>query len=79
MSKVKEGLIFLGFVIVLVGAFFSIMRLTSSKAHQEVSPTVSKKQDRVKAKKVPNISLYALGDSLTHGVGDTSNRGGYVY
>ena len=79
MSKVKEGLIFLGVVLVLVGAFFSIMRLTSSKAHQEVSPTVSKKQDRVKAKKVPSISLYALGDSLTHGVGDTSNRGGYVY
>lgn len=79
MAKFKEGLIFSGVVLILVVVFFSIMKLTTGQNHQEIKQAVSTKSTKVKASKPQKLALFALGDSLTHGVGDTTNKGGYVY
>lgn len=35
--------------------------------------------NQTKTQRVTALKLVALGDSLTHGVGDTTNKGGFVY
>ncbi|MCP0886151.1 SGNH/GDSL hydrolase family protein [Ligilactobacillus sp. WILCCON 0076] len=76
MKKIKEGAIFFTVVVVLIGVFFVAMNIISPQTHQEVDRNKTTQKSKTTIKK---IKLVALGDSLTHGVGDTTNRGGYVY
>ncbi len=66
-------------LLVSVGAF-SLLKCTVS-THNEVDLEKSDTAKAASSKKVPkqDISLVGLGDSLTHGVGDPENKGGYVH
>ena len=66
-------------LLVSVGAF-SLLKCTFS-THNEVDLEKSDTAKAASSKKVPkqDISLVGLGDSLTHGVGDPENKGGYVH
>lgn len=50
---------------------------------QTTQPTASSqkinKHKKKKETKLERLNVVSLGDSLTHGVGDTTKRGGYVY
>ena len=75
MKKFKEGLVFSGIVLLLVGIFLGVMKVMFASPAPVAIPTTKKHQPTPPQK----VKLCAVGDSLTHGVGDTTNKGGYVY
>lgn len=75
MKKFKEGLVFSGIVLLLVGIFLGVMKVMFASPAPVAIPTAKKHQPTPPQK----VKLCAVGDSLTHGVGDTTNKGGYVY
>lgn len=80
MKKAKSLLIFLGVVLLVSVGAFSLLKCTVS-THNEVDLEKSDTAKAASSRKVPkqDISLVGLGDSLTHGVGDPENKGGYVH
>lgn len=85
MKKIKSGLYFLIVLLVAVIAVYCIWQLifriekpAASQHNVAAISSVEKSSSSVKKKKTKNIKLVALGDSLTQGVGDPTNRGGYV-
>lgn len=72
MKHLKSSLIFIVSLVCLTLVFLGGLFLFF-KPHQELSSNFASPQ------KEKRISLVAIGDSLTHGVGDTTNKGGYVY
>ncbi|MFT8824415.1 MAG: SGNH/GDSL hydrolase family protein [Liquorilactobacillus mali] len=66
----------LGLIFYLVLSFaFGSNNIKVNKAADSSSKQVARKQTKQKK----NIKLVALGDSLTQGVGDSTNKGGYVH
>lgn len=74
-SVVKYLLTLVVLVLVIFGGFVFLGGHQSGKQEMVSSARTSKKRSPIKK----HIRLVALGDSLTHGVGDTTGRGGYVY
>lgn len=64
----------LGFLIITIGSFF-IFSLIIPKAPSRLTPD-KKVENAVEIKK--QLRLVSIGDSLTAGVGDETQRGGYV-
>lgn len=86
MKKITEVGKFLLTLLVLSGIFFVIFYIVfrPKQQQQQLPQPTASSQQTVKHKKVTDprikkLNLVGLGDSLTHGVGDTSQRGGYVY
>lgn len=71
MKHIKSGLLFLvslvGLTLVFLGIFLAL-----SKPHQELKSNAT-------TPRIKKLNLVAVGDSLTHGVGDQTHKGGYVW
>ena len=75
----KKIVLLWSLVAILIGAI--TLTTINSKKNISKSNEVQLKRTRknVKAVKVSKIKLVGLGDSLTYGVGDQTNKGGYVH
>lgn len=63
----------------LTGLFYIGLDKLANKKLPVSNNETSKKIKNEKKQKKPKVNLVALGDSLTQGVGDTTQNGGYVY
>lgn len=83
MKKITEIGKFILSLLVLSGIFLGIFYLLARPQNQPFrSEPTSHQVNKHKNKQDPKLdqlNLVGLGDSLTHGVGDTTERGGYVY
>lgn len=75
MKKIKQLLIMLLVVVVSGGAIYLILNRVIQSPHFQTKASSTKTVKKV-AKK--DVQLTAIGDSLTYGVGDATNSGGYV-
>lgn len=86
MKKLGKIAVFIGCIIGVAAVFYFILQLTIGPKHNtsstsSVTTTKTTKKavtKQVKVEKKQNLKLVALGDSLTFGVGDTTEKGGYV-
>ena len=76
MNKLKESELlrsFAGFFLLFL-LFVGILIFIVPSSHQS-----SKISDKIRSVKKEKVTYVAIGDSLTQGVGDSSNQGGDVY
>ena len=75
MNKLKESELlrsFAGFFLLFL-LFVGILIFIVPSSHQS-----SKISDKIRSVKKEKVTYVAIGDSLTQGVGDSSNQGGFV-
>ena len=80
MKSIKKIAAFVGCIVGVAAVFYLVLQLVLPQK-QELDPVkkVTAKVERATTKKAkPTLTLTALGDSLTFGVGDTTDKGGYV-
>ncbi|GAJ25533.1 lipase/acylhydrolase [Liquorilactobacillus sucicola DSM 21376 = JCM 15457] len=79
MLYLKKTLTIVAVFAILTCFFYVGLNKLASKSlpHSDVGTT--KKTQTDKKLEQPKVNLVALGDSLTQGVGDTTQNGGYVY
>lgn len=67
----------------LVAILIGVITLTTINSKKNISKSnevqIKSTRENVKAVKVSKIKLVGLGDSLTYGVGDQTNKGGYIH
>ncbi|WP_057908503.1 SGNH/GDSL hydrolase family protein [Latilactobacillus graminis] len=80
MKKARQILIDLGLFIGVILGVFIIWQLFMPRPNQIQKTVISTRtsQKRINTKKQKTLQLVAIGDSLTHGVGDESHKEGYV-
>lgn len=76
MKKSKKIAVFLGVFLALAAVFYFALQPKTNSALKTNTTTKTAISKATKQKK--KITLTAVGDSLTYGVGDTTNKGGYV-
>ena len=80
MKAIKKIAAFVGCIVGVAAVFYLVLQLVLPQK-QDLDPVkkVTAKVERATTKKAkPTLTLTALGDSLTFGVGDTTDKGGYV-
>ncbi len=76
MKRIHQNLKGIIFALVLALCFFLLLSMKIPKAAPLLSQSKSKVERSDSQKEV--LRLVAIGDSLTEGIGDTTNSGGYV-
>lgn len=71
MKKIKFGLGVIIVVALILGGGYAYVHYNHA-SHQQTATSTPRKVEK------KNVTLVALGDSLTHGQGDEDNQGGYV-
>jgi len=80
LKKTRQLLIDLGILVGAIVIVFVIWQLLTPKPKQVTNATEKTAQTESVQASQPKqtLQLVAIGDSLTHGVGDETNKGGYV-
>ncbi|KRL01215.1 SGNH/GDSL hydrolase family protein [Liquorilactobacillus capillatus] len=79
MLYIKKVFTLIAVLVVLTCLFYVGLNKLASKESRPFNNRVTQKKTTPKKLTPPKVRLVALGDSLTQGVGDTTQNGGYVY
>ncbi|KAF1304794.1 MULTISPECIES: SGNH/GDSL hydrolase family protein [Enterococcus] len=73
--KIMKGIIHLLLVVIGALLIFFVLNQAIPKEQARLEPVVASDKD---SDKKPKVHYVAIGDSLTEGIGDQTNRGGFV-